>query len=289
MVNRIKKILLLFITISIVLINSNVIVLAEEEMQTTSINENINNEEYNIVNPEVTNETNINNNSTYKCIIEDNANLLTDEEEKRLYEVMFPLTEYGHIMFKSIDNNDYTTSSYARAEYHEKFNTDSGTLFLIDMDNREIYIFSDGHNYRVINDNKAYSITDNVYRYASNRDYYSCASEAFKQMLELMKGNTIIEPMRYISNALISITIAAFINFFIVMRKSKIKNAHEKEILKNCKIDFNIGDITVRKSGTRRVYSPVSDSSGSSGGGGGGSSGGGGGGGSSGGGGGHGF
>ena len=149
------------------------------------------------------------------------------------------------------------------------------------MDNREIYIFSDGRNYNVITSNKAYSITDNVYRLATNEKYYECASKAFTQIEALLEGKRIAEPMRYISNAFIAITIASFVNFFIIMGKSKVKKSRNNEILKNCKVNFQIGNIWANHTGTHKVYSPQDS--------GGGSSGGGGGGGSSGGGGGHGF
>lgn len=226
------------------------------------------------------------------CVIEDDANLLTEEEEKRLYDELMPLTEFGYIAFKSISVNNTTAASYAREYYHSSFGTASGTLFLIDMDNREIYIFSDGTNYKIVTSNKAYSITDNVYRYASRQEYYECASIAFKQIYALLNGYKIAEPMRYASDGFIAIILAAFINFFIVMYKSKIKKSSEKEILKGCKVKFDIKNIHPHQIGTRKVYSPRSESGGSggfSGGGGGGFGGGGGGGGSSGGGGGHGF
>ena len=46
------------------------------------------------------------------------------------------------------------------------------------------------------------SITDNVYTYASNRDYFSCAAKGFERELNLLKGQKIRQPMKYISNAL---------------------------------------------------------------------------------------
>lgn len=201
----------------------------------------------------------------YKVIIEDDAHLLKDSELNNLKDKMIELTDYGNIAFKTIDDNNTSTSNYAERFYHQLFGTESGSLFLIDMDNREIFIFSDGENYKVIDNSKAYSITDNVYRYASNKQYYLCAISSFNQMLDLLKGYKINEPMRYISNILISITCAAFLNYFFVIGKSRIKKASDKEILKNCKIDFQIGNINGTKSGTTRVYSPVSDSSSSGG------------------------
>ena len=255
-------------------------VIAEETLTTTESGEvddsveTIDNEKY--TNPK----------TGYKVIIEDDDNLLSESEEESIQIKMIEFTEYGNIVLKTTDNNSYSTSGFAEQYYHTLFGTQSGSLFLIDMDNREIFIFSDGNNFNIITSSKAYSITDNVYRYASKKDYYQCSSEAFDQMLALLKGNKIMEPMRYISNILISITSAAFLTYFFVVSKSKIKRPSNKEILSTCKVDFQIGEINAVKSGTTKEYRPVSDSS-SGGHSSGGHSGGGGGGGHSGGGGGH--
>ena len=219
----------------------------------------------------------------YEVIIEDDAELLSEDEMALLYEEMIPLTKYGNVAFKSISDNYTYTSSYADSYYHEKFGTESGTILLIDMDNRIIYIFSDGENYKYITNSKADIITDNIYTYATDQDYYKCASIAYSQILTTLEGGKSAEPMRYISNALIAVTAAFFISFIVVLINTNIRKASNEEILKNCGISFNMADVNATKTGQRRVYSPQ-DSGGSSGGGGGG-----GGGGSSGGGGGHSF
>lgn len=219
-------------------------------------------------------------NSTYRIVIEDDANLLTEKEEEKLKDKMYSLTKYGHIAFKSISENGTSAPSYARSYYHDTFGTESGTLFLIDMDNRKIYIFSDGKNYKVITDGKADIITDNIYQYASKEEYYNCAYNAFDQIETLLEGNKISEPMRYISNVVVSIVVAFFINFIVVWKSSSIKKSKYNEVLNGCDISFQASNIYGMKTGIHSVYSPVSDSSssgGSSGGGGGGSSGGGGG------------
>lgn len=223
--------------------------------------------------------------SNYKLIIEDDANLLTAEEIQRLQDKMQPLTKYGHIAFKSILNNTTTTASYIRDYYHSQFGTESGTVFLIDMDNRQIYIFSDGTNYNIITNHKAEIITDNIYKYATNKDYYTCAYDAYDQIETLLEGGKILEPMRYISNIVVSIVTAFFTSFLIVLKLTNIKQASADKVLTNCNVDFKVTDIYGSKTGTHRRYAPVSDSSS----GGGSSGGGGGGGGSSGGGGGHSF
>ena len=216
--------------------------------------------------------------SNYKVVIEDDAELLNEDELDQLKEDMIPLTEYGNIAFKTISNNYTSTAFYASSYYHENFSTTSGTLFLIDMDNRMIYIFSDGENYKFITDNKADIITDNVYTYASDERYYECASIAFEQIYTILQGGKIAEPMRHISNIFIAITIGFFTTFIYVLISSGIRKASNKEILKGCNISFNVSDAYGVKTGQTRVYSPRDSGSSSGGGGGGGGSSGGGGG-----------
>ena len=233
----------------------------------------------------------VNKETNYQVIVEDDANLLSQLELYKLQEEIIDLTKFGNVAFKTINENSSSSAFYASNYYHKTFGTKSGTLFLIDMDNREIYIFSDGNNYKTITSNKANIITDNVYKYASKEQYYECASKTFEQINSLLRGQKIREPMRYISNIFVSFVFAFFINFCVVLYNTKLKKAKDKEILSNCNIKFNINNINAIKTGQRRVYSPSSSSSsgsgGSSGYSGGSSFGGGGGGSSSGGGGGH--
>ena len=224
----------------------------------------------------------INEETNYKAIIDDKASLLSEDEKNKLFEQMKPLTKYGHIGFVSTNNNYSSVESFADSYYHSNFNKESGTIFIIDMSNRKIYIFSDGANYRIVTKGKAYSITDNTYTYATRSDYYGCASLAFEQINTILEGRKIAEPMRYTSNLFIALTLAFFFSFLYILSKSKMAKASNRSIVDNCDIEFTIGETSAIKTGQHSVYSPQSSSSGGGGGGGGG-------GGSSGGGGGHSF
>ena len=249
------------------------------------IENNVESEEVKEVEKEEGQEENNYSNSRYELIIEDDANLLSDDEKLMLEEKMKPLLEYGNIAFKSTNENPMNNVSiYASNYYHRKFKSESGTLFLIDMDTRNIYIFSDGDNYRIITNDKAYIITDNIYKYASDERYYQCAYNAFDQIGTLLAGGKILEPMRYITNALVSITVGSFIAFYIAIKMTSIKRVTDKELIKCMNRQIIVNSLIGRKTGSHRVYSPQSDggysgggSSGGGGGGGGGSSGGGGG------------
>ena len=206
--------------------------------------------------------TYINEEKGYKATIDDQANLLTDEEKASLLEEMKDLTKYGNAIFASSNTPNPNVDQYARSYYHERFSTASGTLFMIDMYNRKIAVFSDGENYKTITKSKALSITDNVYKYASVENYYGCASFAFQDIYRLLEGKKIVEPMRYTSIAFLSIILAFFLSFLYVLANTRIKKATPEDILKNCNIEYKIGEVTAEKTGQRKVYIPPPDVSG---------------------------
>ncbi len=212
----------------------------------------------------------------YAVIIEDDADLLSPEEEAGLESIMYGITAYGNVAFKSIDENDSSTESFIKNYYASRFGSDSGTVFLIDMDNRNIWIHSNGAIYKVITGSYADTITDNVYTYASDADYYGCASKAFEQILTLLEGQKIAQPMKYISNAFLAFILGLLITYFIIKIMSSAGKPNEKELLGATRNGFQFENLTVKHSHTTRRYDPPSSGGG---GGGGGRSGGGGGGG----------
>ena len=203
----------------------------------------------------------------YSVIIEDDASLLSNDEKKQLAETMKDITPYGDVAFKSIDYNPYSTETYIERYYNSIFGTGSGTVFLIDMDNRNIWIYSDGSIYSTITTAYANVITDNVYTYASDKDYFTCANKAFIQEAALLHGRRISQPMKYISNALLAIVIAILINYFIVRQTSRVRKASDNEIVNGVFANNAFNNVSVNFIRQTRTYSPrSSSSSGSSGG-----------------------
>lgn len=210
------------------------------------------------------------------AVVYDEAGLLTDEEEALLLEQIAPLTEYGNIGFVSgHDLSHPNYKEYREYAYTSTFDKQGGTVFFIDMTNRKVSIFSRGQNYKVISKGYANTITDNVYEYATDGDYYGCASEAFYEIGILLSGQRISQPMKYINNALLSLILSSLIVWLIVilmtLSKAPTKDAAAANIRSNARL---LGQ-------TKRLMkvSTRSKSSGSGGGGGGGGSSGGGGGG----------
>lgn len=223
-----------------------------------------------------------------EIIIEDSANLLTTSQKEQLRGTMEAIAEYGGVAF--ITNPEYSdigkASDFAKKKCREYFNGDSGTVLLIDMYNRRIEIYSTGYIYKKINKQRANTITDNTYTYATMQDYYGCANETFKEMAIILEGGRITSPLKYVSNLLLAFGISTTILYLILY----FQRRGSYRIGKDVKIDDIYSNVTknviitrkkmVSRRKTKHVES--SDSSGGySGGGGGSSSGGGGGGGHS--------
>ena len=205
----------------------------------------------------------IHNTTGYAAYIDDDADLLSEEEEAALASEMEALTEYENIAFCSTYDAGYGTASYARSYTEARFSGSSGSVFLIDMGNRMIYIDSYGAARKRITTAYANTITDNIYRYASDADYYKCASVAFSQMHTLFEGGRIAQPMKYISNLLLALVLALLINFLFVMHHARKHKPSHSELLRGLyhKVDVTNGAVNFINQ-TKRYNPPSSSSSG---------------------------
>ena len=207
----------------------------------------------------------------YVVILEDDAELMTAEEQAALAEQMKAITKWGNVGFKSISENPRSTAGYIEDYYREQFGSSSGTILLIDMDNRNIWIKNNGAISKVITNAYSDTITDNSYRYASKSDYYGCAEEVFFEIETVLSGHRIAQPMKYISNALCAVILAFLINYVLMRCMSRAGKAGEEEFLKNMKHHCQLTNARAELVKQTKIYQPPSsDSGGSSGGGGGG-------------------
>ena len=211
-------------------------------------------------------DVNLMGNNGYDVIIEDNADLLDDEEEEKLAQKMFDITKYGNVAFVSNEEYCSSTSYFAETAYRRLFGTDSGTIFVIDMYNREIYIFSDGKIYDTITVSYANTITDNTYKFATKAKYYECAEEVFDEIYTLLGGHRIAQPMKYISNILIAIIVAFIINYFIVKSSLSNSRVNRNKLMSGMAHYCSIQNVQKYFSYQTKVFDPPS-SSGHSGGG----------------------
>ena len=112
----------------------------------------------------------------------DMADLFTDEEEKQLSEQAQALSDTMKMeaVIVTTEENSDSAQVFADGFYMEGgFGTGSdhsGILFLIDMDNRELYISTNGQMIRYMTDSRIDDVLDDVYNYAADADYYGAAA-----------------------------------------------------------------------------------------------------------------
>ena len=218
------------------------------------------------------------------AVIDDSGNLLDAAEYDSLFASMMPITDYCHAGLYTYDGEsmEYVISK-AKSWAEKTFGT-SCTLFIIDMATRQLAVWSTTDVMKTLTQAKAYTITDNVYSYASRGSYAACAESAFHQMYKVLKGENVTGAMKYISNALLALLAAILLAYlFISARMEQEVKVSMPEVITTTAA--GAGAVIAAKTLTKKVR----HSSSSGGGGGGFGGGGGGGGGFSGGGGSHGF
>ncbi len=220
----------------------------------------------------------------YKVFIDDAAGLLSEAELERLAgdpDGMLGITDYGNVGFATTDYNPYSADSYADSWLRSYLGTQSSVLFLIDMDNRRIQVQANNGSRNTIGGrittSYANTITDNVFEYATDGDYYGCATEAFRQVYTVLEGGRIAQPMKYICNALLALALGMLTCYFIAKATSSAKRTTDSEMLMytNNRVDYTPPTLTYTH--TEKKYHPRSSGGGGGhgGGGGGGSHGGG--------------
>lgn len=211
----------------------------------------------------------------YTAVIEDGAGLLDAAEYDGVFDAMMPITDTCNAGF-------YTYSGESKEYVMTKAKTWANsvfpgrcTLFIIDMATRQLAVWSSTDVQQTLTTAKGYTITDNVFSYASRGEYARCAETAFNQMNRVLKGEKVSGPMRLISNALLAVLAAILLAYlFISARMEQEVKVSLPDIVT---ATTGAGAVIAAKTLTRKVRHSSSSGGGFHGGGGGGFHGGGGG------------
>ena len=203
----------------------------------------------------------------YRAYIRDEADKLTASEEKEVMQLLQKVTEFGNAEFLSVDYNPSgSAEQFVISEYLNEFGSDSGAMFLLDMDTRMIMLRCHGAVSKIVDNSYTDTITDNVYTYASRGQYGTCVREAFSQVLTLLQGGRIAQPMKIISNALLAILLAMVIVFIIIKVSASRRQASTESLLSGGFVQQRLNNPRVVFTGQTRVYVPPVSSSGGGGG-----------------------
>ena len=163
----------------------------------------------------------------YHAVIEDNAGLLREDEFQRVFDAMKAVTAHCDAGFLTRQHGSGSVEEYARQWGRATFGHDRYIVFFIDMGTRNICAYAGWDMLDVFSVADANTVTDNVYTWASQRQYGECAVRAFGQIADDLEGIELARPMKYISNVLIGLCLSVMICFLIVSRTRKMQNITE--------------------------------------------------------------
>ena len=191
--------------------------------------------------------------------IYDYAKLIPDDKEKEIYNMIKKfISKYNMDMAIVTINENPKSSSMGYADDFYDYNdfgvgvNKNGLLFLIDMDNRKMWISTTGKAIEIYNDKRIDAILDYTYDKISKKDYSGCA----EQFIKMIKSSLICS----------SIATAIFIIIGVCSHRKPQKNREaSKYISKPLKLTEQTDQFLDKHvSQTRRVESS-SSSGGSSG------------------------
>lgn len=210
--------------------------------------------------------------------IYDYANLITDEEETELYnKVQEFINKYNMDMVIVTINSNPKSSSMAYADDFYDYNNfgkganKSGLLFLIDMQNRKMWISTTGDAIKIYTDSRINTILDYTYDEISNKDYNGCAEQfidkaSYFANKGLTGGSKVVTVPKMICNSLIFAGIATIVLICIGLathRKPRKKKEASNYITQPLKLSKN-SDTFVNKHVSKVKIETSSSSGGSS-------------------------
>ncbi len=152
----------------------------------------------------------------YRAVIADDAGLLDSAEYDGVMEELKNITEYCNAGFYTCEGDSTYVTTKAMNWGESTFRSQMYTMFIIDMGTRRLAVYSGEEMYGKISTGTANTITDNVYELASDRKYGECARTALYQVYQVIKGNSIPQTMKYLSNALLAVLAAILLAYMLI-------------------------------------------------------------------------
>lgn len=211
----------------------------------------------------------VNANTQSEETVFDYADLLSETEEETLREYSAKYAKYdiSVIYLTTNDAEGKSSMTYSDDFYDTHPFLPDGVLFMIDMDNREVYINTVG---KCINwlEYDVYDILDETYMYASDGEYFDCLMQTSKQACRIIENHTnpIMGAIRPSSTILlIALGITAIVVVVLLVKHNKSNNRTLAERYMGSSFVVNNKDVVYmgcRQDVLRGYYEEKSSSSG---------------------------
>ncbi len=196
----------------------------------------------------------------YTAVIEDGASLLKDGDYDDVLNTMMGITDYCNAGLYTYGGSSTEYVENKAEAWANKVFTGHCTIFIIDMATRQLLVWSSDDMMKTMTRAKGYTITDNVYTYASDKDYKGCVLTAFNQMHRVLMGENVTGPMRYISNVLLALAAAILLAYlFISARMEQEVKVHMPDVIT---ATIGAGAVIAAKTLSRKIVHNSSSGSG---------------------------
>ncbi|ASZ08049.1 MULTISPECIES: TPM domain-containing protein [Enterococcus] len=123
--------------------------------------------------------------------VNDEAGLFTTEQIQALENQAKPINEKikGEVLIVTTTNNSDEPRDFADDYLRDAVgNNENGSVLLLDMGQREIYISTSGNMIDYLDDNRIESTLDEVYDGMSNQDYYQAATAYLTKVADYVEA-----------------------------------------------------------------------------------------------------
>ena len=162
----------------------------------------------------------------FRAVIEDELDLLTATEERKILDEMIPLTEYGSVAFWSTREESADVQTQAEEKRRALFGEESSCIVVINKAYQQLSIQSRGQLAKVITSARAGRIAARGSTDLTRGQTYNAVSEAFSQIGTLTGSSKAAAHLRVFCNLFLSLMIGLTLtSVFVLVRKKRADRA----------------------------------------------------------------
>ena len=162
----------------------------------------------------------------FRAVIEDELDLLTAAEERKILDNMIPLTEYGSVAFWSTREESADVQTQAEEKRRALFGEESSCIVVINKAYQQLSIQSHGQLAKVVTSSRAGRIAVRGSTDLTRGQTYNAVSEAFSQLGTLTGSSKTAANLRVFCNLFLSLmTGLTLASAFVLVRKSRADRA----------------------------------------------------------------
>ena len=162
----------------------------------------------------------------FRAVIEDELDLLTATEERKILDNMIPLTEYGSVAFWSTREESADVQTQAEEKRRTLFGEESSCIVVINKAYQQLSIQSRGQLAKVITSARAGRIAARGSTDLTRGQTFNAVSEAFSQIGTLTGSSKAAALLRVFCNLFLSLMIGLTLtSVFVLVRKKRADRA----------------------------------------------------------------